>query len=184
MKRLITAAAITLFVIAEMSAQEMAPRGADYPVACPHPINTTIKGASPAAPDPADFGSLYHAVRGSQWNQTVADKAFGTTFRLPPTPGSCCVWTSATVVLTIKALQGGAFNTASSGNDGVNIISHGVSVAGVTPWPNGATTGETKSLTIRVPASVLASRNEFSLYVQDDTAVLDATVRFEGCCIK
>jgi hypothetical protein len=184
MKRLITAAVITLSFTAAMTAQEVASRGADFTVACPHPISTTIKGANPPAPDPADFGSLYHAVQGSHWNQTVADKAFGTTFRLPPTPGSCCVWTSATVVLTIKALQGGAFNTPSSGNDGVNIISHGVGVASVTPWPNGATTGETKSITITVPASVLASRNEFSLYVQDDTAVLDAVVRFQGCCVK
>ena len=91
--------------------------------------------------------------------------------------------TSGTLTITIKALQGGGFNTASSGNDGINIISGGVSVAGLTPWPSGATTGQTKTVTLNIPPNVLAT-GLVSLYVQDDTAVLSADLNLKGCCLR
>lgn len=182
MKKLVILALATLAVTASMSAQEAAAIARQPVVACPHPISTTLKGANPPAPDPGDFGSLYNAVKNSQWNQTAVDKAFGTTFHLPR-QNECCVWTSALVTVGIKCLQGGPFNSASAGNDGINIISHGTSVAGVTPWPNGCQTGDTKMVTINVPPSALA-QGVFSLYVQDDTAVTSATVQAQGCCIR
>lgn len=183
MKKLITAVALlTLSTAAPLVAQERAAISPQPVVACPHPISVTLKGPNPPAPDPGDFGKLYPAVKGSEWNQTAIDKAFGTTFHLPRR-GECCVWTSATVTLTIKALQGGAFNSASSGNDGINILSQGTSVAGTPAWPNGCHTGDTRTVSISVPASALA-QGQFSLYVQDDTAVVDATVQLQGCCIR
>jgi hypothetical protein len=182
MKKQLVLALITLLTAASLRAQ--GPRGGSDYLPCPHPITLTIEGnKNPPAPDPNDFGSLYPKVQGSQWNQTAIDKAFGTTFHFPAPGKECCIMTSATLTVTIKALQGGAFNTASSGNDGVNIISHGQSVLGVTPWPTGATTGQTKTLTINVPPSVLAN-GEFSLYVQDDTAVINTVLRLQGCCLR
>jgi len=154
------------------------------PVLCPHPISTTIvRNQQPPAPDPADFGpQASPLVAGSVWNQTVADKQFGASFKLPKK--ECCVWTQGTLIVTLKALQPGPFKSASSGNDGVNIFSNGASVLAVTPWPNGVTTaGQTTTLTIQIPANVLAN-NQFGLYVQDDTAVVSAELRLVGCCIR
>ena len=155
-------------------------------VPCPHPIHTVIKADQhPPTPDPADFGpKLAPLVQGSQWNQTAINKAFGTTFHFPH-EGECCVWTRGTLVITIKALQGGPKGSPTSANDGIDIISGGSSVPslGQPAWPGGATTGQTRIVTINIPANILAN-GKFSLYVEDDTAVLSATLTLEGCCLR
>lgn len=179
---LATLALAALMAAAPLAAQEV--QRIDGPaVPCPHPVSTVIKGsAHPPTPNPADFPPNV-GVAGSVWNQTQADKHFGHTFKFPAPGRECCVWTSATLVVTIKALQGGAFGSSSSGNDAVHLFSQGVSFATQNAWPSGATTGQTRSLTFNIPANILA-KGEFSLYVQDDTAVLSADLTLRGCCLR
>jgi len=182
---------ITMFFAVSLGAQTAPREGAPMPilgpVLCPHPIGPTVINADihqPPAPDPADFGTLQPKVTGSVWNQTAIDKAFGHSFHfISPHGTECCIMTSGVLKVTLKALQTGTFNSASSGNDGLNIISNGQSVAGAPPWPNGATAGQTTTITINVPASALA-QGHFGLYVQDDTAVLSAELTLRGCCLR
>jgi hypothetical protein len=153
------------------------------PVACPHPVTITISAGSAApTPDLSQFPAGT-SVAGSVWNQTMANKHFGHTFHFPAPPKECCVMTSGTLRVTLKALQTGSKGSSSSANDGVNIFSGGVSVMGQTPWPNGAVAGATTTLSFTIPASVLAT-GEVNLYVQDDEAVVSATLVLTGCCLK
>jgi len=158
------------------------------PAPCPHPISLTINGTSTRpSVDPADVpASLVASLAGSQWNQTAVDRHFGHTFHFPaPTPGKeCCLMTSGILTVKVKALQGGPPKSATSANDGINLFSHGVVFAGQSPWyTSGVTTGQTATLTFTIPPSVLAT-GEFTLYVQDDTAVLSAELKLQGCCLR
>jgi hypothetical protein len=176
---------VTMFFTGILAAVSLAAQEARFVdmAACPHPYSTTIKGNShPPAPDLADFPPNF-GVTGSVWNQTAVDKHFGHTFHFPAPPKECCLMTYGQLVITIKALQGGAFNTASSGNDGINLFSAGVQFANQAAWPSGATTGQTRTVTFNIPANILA-KGEFSLYVQDDTAVVSADLTLRGCCLK
>ena len=183
MKQVLATAMMFTALAAPLAAQEFEPRPGP-PMSCPHPITGTIDAEKhPPTPDPADFGpKLAPLVSGSQWNQTAVNKAFGTTFHFRK-PHDCCVWTKGTLVVKLKALQGGPKGSPTSANDGVSIISGGVSVTGQTPWPNGTTTGATTTLTFNIPPNILA-KGEFSLYVEDDTAVLSAHLTLQGCCVK
>jgi len=153
------------------------------PVLCPSPINVVLKGtASAPAPDPVDLPASF-AVTGSQWNQTAINKHFGHTFRFASYGKECCVITSGTLTVTVKALEGGPRGSSTSANDSVNVISHGTTVSQQSPWLNGVSTGATQTLTFSIPANVLAT-GQVSFYVQDDTAVVSADLRLEGCCIR
>lgn len=154
---------------------------------CPHPITITIKGETQApTPDPGAFGStLYPLVSGSLWNQTAVNKAFGTTFHFPAPPKECCLMTKGTLVLTLKALQGGGINSPTSWNDNLVVFNGSNKFYNVRVWPQASSvaTGATETLTINIPPSVLAT-GFFSLYVEDDTAVVRAHLTLEGCCLK
>jgi len=158
-------------------------------VSCPRPISQTLTAGPPTAPtlNPADFsGALGNAVAGSTWNQTNADKGFGHSFTLPSPGKECCIWTRATLIVKVKALQAGPAGTNGvSVNDWVQLVKNGASVAGSgqQPFVGGATVGQTATVTIAVPQSVLNS-GVVSLYVQDDTAVQSVELRLEGCCLR
>lgn len=153
------------------------------PVPCPHPITITINaGSAPPTPDPADFAAGSN-VAGSVWNQTATDKHFGHTFHFPAPGKECCIMTSGTLRVTVKALQGGPKGSPTSANDSVNVMSSGVGFGQQSPWLNGVVTGATTTLTFPIPANILA-KGQFSLYVQDDTAVVSAQLVLTGCCLK
>jgi hypothetical protein len=176
---------VTMFLTGILAAGSLAAQKAPFMdgAACPHPYSTTIKGNShPPTPDLADFPPNY-GVTGSVWNQTAADKHFGHTFHFPAQPKECCLMTYGQLVITIKALQGGPFNSPSSGNDGIYLFSAGVRFDSQAAWPNGAATGQARTVTFNIPANILA-KGEFSLYVQDDTAVVSADLTLRGCCLK
>src|ERR1051325_908587 len=165
------------------------PTDAAATVPCPHPITQTLTAPPPSPPTlGSDFsGQLGTAVAGSTWNQTNADHGFGHTFTLPPVGRECCIWTKGTLIVTVKALVAGPKGSSTSANDWVELVQNGAYVQGTGQQPfggsNGATAGQTTSVTIPVPQSVLSS-GFVSFHVQDDSAVLSATLRLEGCCIR
>jgi len=173
-------------LMAQTQAEERAVSG--RPVLCPFPITRTLSAPPPAqpTPNPIDFtGTLATAVAGSVWNQTALNHGFGHSFSIPDLSKECCVWTKATLIVKVKALQAGAADSPSSANDWVQLVYHGASVpgSGQKPFAGGATLGQTQTVTINVPQNILNS-GIVSFYVQDDTAVLSAELRLEGCCIR
>jgi len=157
---------------------------------CPHPVRIVIEGEKhPPTPDPAAFGStLFPLVTGSQWNQTAVNKAFGTTFHFPA-PGQgkeCCLMTEGTLVVTLKALQGGGINSPTSWNDDIVVFSPLTNKFwNKRAWSqtNAVNTGDTETLTIPIPASALQT-GIVNLYVEDDTAVVSAHLELKGCCLR
>lgn len=170
-----------------VDAEAAAPAGPKVP--CPRPIAITLKAPPSVAPalDPADFtGSLGTAVAGSVWNQTTADKGFGYSFHFPFPGKECCLMTRAKLIVHVKALQAGGAGSASSANDWVQIVKNGASVPGFAqqPFAAGATLNQTATVTFNnIPANLL-SNGVLSFYVQDDTAVVSAELRLEGCCLR
>jgi hypothetical protein len=183
MKRNAIAVALSLLAGAAALAQVPAPlpsRG----MMCPHPTVRDIKGEiSPPVQDPSDLpANLIPLTAGSTWNQTAINKGFAHTFHFKM--DVCCAWSSGTLTMEVKALQGGGAGTSSSANDGVSVFSNKVVVPPqASPWSSGVQTGATKTLTFQIPASALA-RDMVSFYVEDDTAVVWAHLHLEGCCIR
>ena len=135
----------------------MAPQPILGPVPCPRPVSQVIQGASSApTPDASDLPPNT-ALTGYAWNQTARDKVFAHTFHFAKEV--CCLMTRGTLVVTVKALDSGPAGSATSAN------------------------GATKVLTFTVPASAL-SLGRVSLLAQDDTAIVSADLRLEGCCIR
>src|SRR5205807_7215444 len=103
-------------------------------VPCPHPTKLVINGHNPATVIPGEIpAATTAAVAGSVFNQTQINKDFGYTFTFPVCPKECCLWTTAYLQVTFKALQGGPPGSATSANDYVSI------------WVNGAAVVDRKS---------------------------------------
>jgi hypothetical protein len=162
------------------------------PVPCPHPVSLVLTAPppTPPTPDPLDFApTLTAAVTGSQWSQTAINKSFGHTFHFPaPNGNECCLMTEGTLQVKVKCLQGGRSNTSTSGNDDIELVSNHAVVPGfskrVWPQPAGCATGAVTTVTFTgIPASVL-STGRVSFFVEDDTAVLGATLTLHGCCLR
>lgn len=155
---------------------------------CPHPYSQTLTGGPGGASSPvaAEFpANLQGPIAGSVWSQTQADKHFAHTFRLSGS-GECCIATSATLQVTLKALVGGGVGSPTAVNDAVHVFSGGTVVQGLSqqPWlSTGVANGATTTVTIQIPANVLAT-GLVSFYVQDDAAVTNATLTVSGCCLK
>ena len=184
----VAAIAVLLFAVSPLMAQAGRPPASRPPVLCPFPITRTLTAPPPAqpTPNPVDFtGTLATAVAGSVWNQTAANHGFGHSFAIPNLSKECCVWTKATLIVKVKALQKGSAGSATSANDWVQLVHLGASVPGTgqQPFAGGATVSQTQTVTVNVPQNILNS-GIVSFYVQDDTAVLSAELRLEGCCIR
>jgi len=185
MKKTLIAMLMLTALAATLAAQEERVLLPGHP--CPHPVKISIVGESkPPTPDPADFGgTLYPLVAGSQWNQTAVNKQFGTTFHFPAPPKECCLMTRGVLVVTLKALQGGGVNSATSWNDDI-VVSRGAHIIyNKRIWPQGSAvaTGATTVHTITLGPGDLAT-GVLSLRVEDDTAVTSAHLTLEGCCLK
>ena len=155
---------------------------------CPHPYSQTLTGGptGASAPVAAEFpANLQGSITGSVWSQTQADKHFAHTFRLAGS-GECCIATSGTLRVTLKALVGGGVGSSTAVNDAVHVFSGGTVVQGLSqqPWlSTGVANGATTTVTIQIPANVLAT-GLVSFYVQDDASVTNATLTVSGCCLK
>jgi len=155
-------------------------------IPCPFPTKLTIPGGTtPPAPVLAQFPAAWHPnIAGSTWNQTVADKHFAHTFTFPAQPRVCCLMTKGVLTVTIKALQSAGAGGAASANDAVHVTSGGTVVASQQPWlTTGVTAGTVATVTFPIPANVL-STGMVSFYVQDDVAVVSASLTVEGCCLS
>src|SRR5688572_20714269 len=131
------------------------------PTPCPHPYSQTLNGGptGPSSFVAAEFpANLQSGITGSVWSQTQADKHFAHTFRIPG-KGECCIATSATLTVTLKALIGGGAGSPTSVNDAVHVFSGGAIVPGLSqqPWLSGVATNATTTVTIQIPANVLAT---------------------------
>ncbi len=196
---LLAAAAATLLAAMAAQAQtadapaeaRLAPGGQGG--ACPHPVNITqFKNSGPAQPDPSQFpaayqtGGLHGGLRGSTYNQTVNDKWFGRTFQVPHSDKLCCQYRNAVLVVTYKVVGGGAANDGTRvywGPGGANqIVANGADAAGHI-WSSPPAIGQTVTHTFVIPANVVAG-GKFSLWAQDDTAVVSTRLTVTGCCVE
>src|SRR5882724_4219423 len=131
----------------------------------------------------------------NQFNQTRSDQGFAYTFKFPAWSNSnkkeCCRCTEgATLTVKFKALQGGGINTPSSWNDDVVVYSslapgpaHQVLFQRIWPQTAAVATGQTETLTFKIPCKYL-SNGHLSIYVEDDTAVLSAELSLSRCCLE
>ena len=158
------------------------------PTPCPHPYTQTLNGGPTGASSfvAAEFpANVQSAIAGSVWSQTQADKHFAYTFRIPG-KGECCIATSATLTVTLRALSTGPAGSATSVNDAVHLFSGGAIVPGLSqqPWlPGIPPTNPNQTVTIQIPPNVLAT-GLVSFYVQDDASVTGATLTVTGCCLR
>lgn len=152
-------------------------------IPCPIPMHITLTAPPPnATPNSSDFppppGSL------ANWNGTQANQHFRHTFTWKPET-ECCQYIKGTLTFKYKALRAGqSATTPDAGNDGVAIYKNGSAVLsqGVyTNFPFSA--GYTGTKTISLTAAMLTN-NRLSFAVQDDTAVLSATLDVVACCVR
>jgi len=164
-------------------------------------IPTEIIGKGPTGKanlDHSDFpvNSMFSPVLWSkldnpvtnQFNQTVPDQLFAYTFHWTNSGKECCrCIDGATLTVKLKALQTGGVGSPSSGNDYIVVVSslapNNHVVESRSAWPNGATAGQIETLTFQIPCKYLAN-GHLSFYVEDDTAVLSATLLLTRCCLN
>jgi hypothetical protein len=140
-------------------------------VPCPNPVHSVItRPTSPGSQQPATILGTY--------NQTAVNQSFKDTFTFKPPQGQCCQFTSGTLRVTYKALQSGPANSSTSANDDAGLMPG--------PYPrifSGAVTaGTIKTVVYPLTPAHLAS-GSVTLYVEDDTAVVSATLEIVGCCL-
>lgn len=160
-------------------------RGTDQSKSCssfpPSQIYTISQG--PASPDSSQFRPDMNALiaGGSTFGHTQVNKSFGHTFKFRPL-SECCVYTSGTLTVNIKALNSGAPGTSTAANDTVSHVGAGGATLGSnSPWsaPPGAVAGTLKTVTFPVTSTEITN-GMVSFFVQDDTAVVSATLTLGG----
>ncbi len=172
-----------------MMAQPMMPEGATRPtqtVPCPNPFSVSLNAPNPPNRNAADFAGI-PGPWATGLNDPRANVHFGDTFdlsRYVSNPRICCALTSATLTMTLKC------HGDIPQNDSWNIIRNGHGVPGVGGYiwpqtPGWSCNGQTTTVTWTASAADLARMNadeRLSIYVQDDTSVLSASLKVSGCC--
>ena len=156
-------------------------RGPDQSRSCPFPASLTITSQGPATPDSSQFRPDMNALiaGGSTFGHTQVNKSFGHTFKFKP-PSECCVYTSGTLSVYIKALNSGPTGSATAANDTVSHVGAGGSTLGSnSPWSAGAVVNTLKTVTFPVTPAQIAN-GMVSFFVQDDTSVLKAELKLEN----
>lgn len=158
-------------------------RGPDQSRPCSSfPPTQVITSQGPATPVVSEFRADQQLlIPGSTFGHTQVNKSFGHTFSFKK-PSECCVYTSGTLTVDIKALSSGPPGSSTSANDGMALMSGGAAVAASqTPWsaPTGVIANALKTITFTVPANVIAT-GMVSFFVQDDTSVLKAVLTLGG----
>ena len=143
-------------------------------VPCPHPYHYTVTR-----------GGHMNATTGV-YNQTAINQIFEDTFVLPkPPPGDCCQYQSGTLTVTYRALQGGPANSSTSANDDAGLGPMRPTNNWTRVWLNNTgsvATGAVKTITYPIPPAMIASGSVI-FGVEDDTAVVSATLSISGCCV-
>ena len=166
-------------------------------VLCPNPlapVTMTRGGATAATPDVTDFPS--GSLTGMMYNQTSYDQDFRDTIRFrKPSTKLCCQFNTlprtgfyGKLTVKYKALDGGPQGSSSSYNDGGGLVYLGHSVPGQSGfiYPQGASvaTGQIAVHTYYLTAAIVQS-GAVSFAVQDDSAVVSATLEVPGgCCLQ
>ncbi len=159
--------AVALFAVlafgASASFGQMANRPV-RPVLCPNPVTITL---SAQAPTPGFGGKNINTQFHHTFQWKMADK--------------CCQYLSGSVTIKYVALQGGPAGSATSANDLAGVTG----LPSVKMFPNGATTGQTGSITIPLTAAFLATLGtSLTIGSEDDSSITSATLTLSACCLK
>ena len=162
------------------------------PLPCPEPWSQTITLNQSTAPyaAQADFAPPQWNAPRAVLNDPGIDKHFLHTFRWEE-PHKCCQITGAQLTVNMRANQAGASHSSSdAGNDGIVVMNGGSVLAGLsaavypnTPFAKGFQVTKTWSLPAAA-LTVIDQNHRLSFDVQDDTAVLSATLQLNGCCLS
>lgn len=155
-------------------------------VPCPHPILQTLTstGAPQGGPD---FPAAWTGHYASGLNDMRPNRIFAYTFdaKWPAPERACCELVSAVLTLVVKCHGDIPIN------DAWGILHNGVGIpgaGGAIGWANGCM-GQTKTITWAATPAVLAQINaeatdpHLSFAVEDDTAVVSATLQLSDCCV-
>jgi hypothetical protein len=146
----------------------MVPPGLAVP--CPNPVHYVITR-------PTAAGSQQPASLIGTYNQPKPDHVFKDTFTFRPPHGQCCQFSRGTLKVTYKALVSGDPNSSTSWNDFGGLGPH------THMWgPGPVTAGQITTVPYTLTPAMLAS-GSVTLTVQDDTAVVSATLEITGCCL-
>lgn len=156
--------------------------------ACPRPVVVTLNATTPNVVN-SDFSALQLSAPRAWLNDPATNKNFLYTFQWQREE-RCCEITKAVLTVRMKANQGGQSKTSSdAGNDGISVMYLGStvppfsqSIYGTWPFAAGQITVKTWTLTGAALNNLNLTRR-LSIYVQDDTSVLSATLRLSGCCL-
>ena len=165
-------------------------------VPCPAPFSVTLNATIPHIVA-ADFNAAELANHQEALNYGQPNKGYAHTFEWKPNK-KCCQVTHAVLTVKMKSLSRGSSNTSpDAGNDAISITGPGgipippysekvygpASIPPTTfPFPVG--TLATKIWTITGAAlNKLNTAHTLSIYIQDDTSVLSATLQLTGCCL-
>jgi hypothetical protein len=148
--------------------ERMVPPGLAVP--CPNPVHYVITRPTAAgSQQPASLGT---------YNQLAINQSFKDVFSFKPPHGQCCQFSRGTLKVTYKALQSGDDkHVATSWDDQGGLGPHPLI------WgPGPVTAGQIKTVPYTLTPAMLAS-GSVTLFVQDDTAVVSATLEITGCCL-
>jgi hypothetical protein len=158
---------------------------------CPIPrhihqaIQGTVQNPVPATPVLSDFPNT-NCSGGYELNfgGHTMDRCFRHTFSFPPPSELCCQCIEGkgnTLTITYQAIppvNAGTLNDTFA-------IYNGTAISGTSqPLYSGTVPTGPVTKTIPLKCGWLAANNRLSFLVQDDTAVLSATVDIDTCCVK
>lgn len=157
--------------------------------ACPRPLALTLTATTPNVVN-ADFTATQLGAPRSFLNNPTLDKSFLYTFEWKREE-ACCEIGRAVLTVKLQANGGGMAKTSpDAGNDGIAIMHLGTSVAPFTEavyssWPFSPGQVVTKTWNLTGAAlNYLNADHRLSIYVQDDTRVVSATLQISGCCLS
>jgi len=157
------------------------------PIPCPHPMNDSLVMSTPT-PYQQDFSAASWSAPRAGVGSGLDNHQFLQTFRWDSR--TCCQVLSATLTVRLKAIDGASSRAASdAGNDALGIARNGVGVPASGTgyiWPIPSAAGATITKTVTFNAAQLVNLNtdsRLSFVVEDDTAVLGATLTMQRCCL-
>jgi hypothetical protein len=165
-------------------------------VPCPAPFGVKLNANTPHIVA-ADFSTAQLANHQEALKYGHTNKGYAHTFEWKPNK-KCCQVTHAVLTVKMKSLSTGASATSpDAGNDAISIVGPGGAV--ILPYSEkvyGPTSipPTTFPFTVGTPAAKiwtitgaalnkLNTAHTLSIYIQDDTSVLSATLQLSGCCL-
>jgi len=155
-------------------------------VPCPFPFSLPPLVASGNFVNVPDMPNGWNTHAHQGIGGTAVNTWSAYSFTLPKRdPKVCCRITSAHLTVVFKALQGGATGSSTSGNDRWAIMSRGTSIAPSEPIFDGSavTTGQTVTKTVTITNAAALGSGFLSVFAEDDTEIVSATLVLSGCCL-